>query len=74
MVFRGYIMVVTWFSDGQSWYNIVVYIDIDMVNHVSTLFSTASLNKIFWKIAHFVKKVLLNQIGIRYVFSFLNAV
>ena len=41
MLFHGYIMVGTWFSDGQPSYNNMVDIDTDMVNHVSTLFTTA---------------------------------
>ena len=42
MVFSGYIMVVTWFSDDQPSYNTMVDIDTNMVHHVSTLFATAA--------------------------------
>ena len=41
MVFHGYIMTVTWFSDGQPSYNTMVDIDTNMFNHVSTLLTTA---------------------------------
>ena len=43
VVFHGYIMTVTWFSDGQPSYNTMVDIDTNMFNHVSTLFTTAGL-------------------------------
>ena len=43
MVFHDYIMVVTWFSYGRPSYNTMVDIDTNMVNHVSTLFTTAGM-------------------------------